>query len=100
MLTKSRGLVASLPSRAACGVLRASRRSSTTSRGTISLHGAVVASFRTKVDDSLETLRTTADAQEWHTAAGEAVRGLGLLRAEGGLTTARPTSNSNWRSSG
>ncbi len=41
--------------------------------------------LRTKVDDSLETLRTTADAQEWHTAAGEAVRGLSLLRAEGGL---------------
>lgn len=41
--------------------------------------------LRTKVDDSLETLRTTGDAGEWHTAAAEAVRGLSLLRAEGGL---------------
>lgn len=41
--------------------------------------------LRNKVDDSLETLRTTGDAQEWHTAAAEAIRGLSLLRVEGGL---------------
>ena len=41
--------------------------------------------LRSKVDDSLETLRTTGDAQEWHSAAAEAVRGLSLLRVEGGL---------------
>lgn len=41
--------------------------------------------LRTKVDDSLETLRTTGDASEWRTAAAEAIRGLSLLRVEGGL---------------
>ncbi len=41
--------------------------------------------LRAKVDDSLETLRTTGDAQEWHTAAAEAIRGLSLFRVEGGL---------------
>ncbi len=41
--------------------------------------------LRTKVDDSLETLRTTGDASQWHSAAAEAIRGLSLLRVEGGL---------------
>ena len=41
--------------------------------------------LRAKVDNNLETLRTTADAGEWHTAAGDAVRALSLLRVEGGL---------------
>ncbi len=41
--------------------------------------------LRTKVDDSLETLRTTGDAEQWRSAASEAVRGLSLLRVEGGL---------------
>ena len=38
-----------------------------------------------KLDASLETLRTTADAGTWHAAAGEAVRSLSLIRVEGGL---------------
>lgn len=43
------------------------------------------AHLQAKVDESLETLRTTGDADAWHAAAGEAVRALSLLRVEGGF---------------
>lgn len=38
-----------------------------------------------KLEENLETLRTTADGGAWHAAAGEAVRSLSLIRVEGGL---------------
>ena len=41
------------------------------------------AHLRDAVDENLEVLRTTQDAERWHAAAGQAVRSLSLLRAEG-----------------
>ncbi len=41
--------------------------------------------LRRKLDESLETLRTTRDAGAWRAAAGDAVRSLSLIRVEGGL---------------
>lgn len=38
-----------------------------------------------KLDENLDVLRTTEDAQTWHAAASEATRALSLFRVEGGL---------------
>ncbi len=42
-----------------------------------------------KLDANLHRLRAAETAQEWHAAAGEAVRALSLLRVEGGIEDAR-----------